>query len=346
MRTLVNQTWKHANASSVNDRIRAVRSALTEWSKKQYRNSREIIEKKQLQLEEAQTSPSNDRDLISKISNELNSAYIAEEEYWKQRSRLLWLSLGDRNTGFFHAAVKNRKRINRLSVIEDSEGVAVYQEDQISSVIVQYFQSLFTAMEGQIEETVNLALSPMVTTEENEVLIKLPTPLEIKEAVFSIHADKAPGPDGFLASFFHSNWDNIGGDIVKEIQEVFLTGELPDSMNETHVCLIPKVQSPKTVSEYRPIALCNVYYKILSKLLTKRLQPLLSGLISENQSAFVPGRAIADNVLITHEVLHYLKYSDAEKRCYMAVKTNMSKAYDRLEWDFIECVLHRLGFHP
>ena len=79
--------------------------------------------------------------------------------------------------------------------------------------------------------------------------------------------------------------------------------------------------------------------------MTKRLQPLLSGIISENQSAFVPGCAISDNVLITHEVLHYLKSSDAEKRCSMAVKTDMSKAYDRLEWDFIKCVLLRLGFH-
>lgn len=79
--------------------------------------------------------------------------------------------------------------------------------------------------------------------------------------------------------------------------------------------------------------------------MTKRLKPLLNSIISENQSAFVPGRAIADNVLITHEVLHYLKNSTAQKRCSMAVKTDMSKAYDRLEWDFIRLVLERLGFH-
>ena len=91
--------------------------------------------------------------------------------------------------------------------------------------------------------------------------------------------------------------------------------------------------------------MCNVYYKINSKILTKRLQPLMVKLISENQSAFVPGRAIGDNVLITHEVLHYLKTSKAKQRCAMAVKTDMSKAYDRLEWDFVSLVLERLGFH-
>ena len=86
-------------------------------------------------------------------------------------------------------------------------------------------------------------------------------------------------------------------------------------------------------------------YKLISKILTLRLKPILHGIISETQSAFVPGRAISDNVLITHEILHYLKISNAKKKCSMAVKTDMSKAYDRLEWDFIQLVLERLGFH-
>ena len=171
----------------------------------------------------------------------------------------------------------------------------------------------------------------MVNEEANNALISLPDAVEIKEAVFSIHADKAPGPDGFSASFFHTNWETIGKDIVKEIQEFFITDSLPPRINETHIWLIPKIPSPQRVSEYRPIDLCNVYYKIISKILSMRLQPILSSIVSENQSAFLPGRAISYNVLITHEVLHYLKSSDKEKRCSMAVKTDMSKAYDRLK---------------
>lgn len=99
------------------------------------------------------------------------------------------------------------------------------------------------------------------------------------------------------------------------------------------------------MSDYRPIALCLVYYKIIAKLLAKRLQPVLHTCISANQSAFVPQRAISDNVLITHETLHYLKTSEAKKKCFMAVKTDMSKAYDRLEWDFIKAAMERMGFH-
>lgn len=83
---------------------------------------------------------------------------------------------------------------------------------------------------------------------------------------------------------------------------------------------------------------------IISKILALRLKPVLQEVISETQSAFVPGRAISDNVLITHEVLHYLKGSRATKYCSMAVKTNISKAYDRLEWSFIRAMLERMGF--
>src|SRR5690606_31748712 len=109
--------------------------------------------------------------------------------------------------------------------------------------------------------------------------------------------------------------------------------------------LIPKITTTRKVVEYRPIALCNVYYKIISKLLALRLKPVLHDIVSENQSAFVPERATSDNVLITHEMLHFLKTSKAEKNSTMAVKTDMSKTYDRVEWTFIALVLKRLGFH-
>lgn len=168
----------------------------------------------------------------------------------------------------------------------------------------------------------------------NSQLISIPDASEIRRALFEINPDKAPGPDGFSASFYQNFWDIIGPDVVKDIQCLFDTSSLNRRQNETHVRLIPKITGPRKVADYRLIALCTTHYKIIAKILTMRLQPLLQDLISKQQSAFVKNRAISDNVLITHEILHYLQTSGARVRCSMAVKTDMSRAYDRIEWGF------------
>ena len=164
----------------------------------------------------------------------------------------------------------------------------VHKEEEIVQVIGDYFQKMFLSLPGESEDTVNRALQLLLTVEENDSLIAVPTSGEIRDAAFSINAEKAPGPDGFSAGFFHTHWEDVGPDIVKEVQGFFRGEPLPELINETNVRLIPKIPNPQKVSNYRPIALCNVYYKIFSKLLTRRLQPLLSKLISVNQSAFVP----------------------------------------------------------
>ena len=288
---------------------------------------------------------SADQEAIDLINTNLLRAYQREEAFWKQRSRNLWLALGDKNTSYFHAATKSRRAINNIAVIESLAGDPVYEEEEIVATIAEYYQKIFTSLPGDRISTVCAALKPCVTLEMNEKLTLLPSPAEIKVACFSIHPDKAPGPDGFSASFFQTNWDTVCDKVISEVQAFFISGILPKKINHTHVRLIPKITSPQKVADYRPIALCSVYYKIISKLLAKRLQPILHSCIAENQSAFVPQRAISDNVLITHEALHYLKTSAAQKRCFMAVKTDMSKAYDRLEWDFVETALSRMGFH-
>ena len=141
-----------------------------------------------------------------------------------------------------------------------------------------------------------------------------------------------------------SIWSTIGPALISEIQIFFRTGYMPPASNSTHVRLIPKITGTKLVSEYRPIALCKVSYKVITKIISLRLKPILQDIISETQSAYVPGRAISDNNLITHEILHKLTMSEAEIHCSMVVITDMSKAYDRLEWHFIETVQERFGF--
>jgi hypothetical protein len=112
----------------------------------------------------------------------------------------------------------------------------------------------------------------------------------------------------------------------------------------TNIVLIPKVNSPSNLADYRPISLCNVLYKLISKVLANRLKLILPQIISPEQSAFVSGRLISDNVLVAFETLHTMATRVSGKEGYMALKLDMSKAYDRMEWDFLEAMLRKLGF--
>lgn len=308
-------------------------------------NSNIAIKQAQPELEAALSSQELYHIAIAKFTTSLETAYKEEELYWHQRSHILWLQSGDRNTGFLHASTRGRRAVNKISVIEDGEGKAVYKEEEIMKAIAVFYSQIFTAQMSHSSLLVQEVISHVITCEMNQTLIAPPSPLEIKEALFSIHSDKAPGPDGFSACFYQTFWDVIGEDVSRDIQAFFETGVMDARQNATHVRLIPKITGARKVAEYRPIALCNTHYKIISKLFTRRLQPLLPGLISDQQSAFVKGREIYDNVMITHEVLHYLQQSGATVRCSMAIKTDMSKAYDRIELSFLRHVLTCFGFH-
>lgn len=187
-------------------------------------------------------------------------------------------------------------------------------------------------------------IQPRISTEINNTLCAVYSAGEIKIALFQIYPTKSPGPDGMSPLFFQHYWDSIGTNIVAAVQHFFLSGQMLRSMNFTHVCLIPKVKNPERMSDLRPIALCNVLYKICAKVITNRLKLVLPDIISPAQSAFVPGRLITDNALLANEVSHYIHNKRIGNDGFLSLKLDMSKAYDRIEWCFLEAVLHRLGF--
>jgi hypothetical protein len=135
----------------------------------------------------------------------------------------------------------------------------------------------------------------------NEQLMAYFVEEEIKEALDNIDDLKAPGPDGMAAIFYKRFWDVVGRKIIDEVMD-FLHGAMPQHWSETIISLIPKVPQPDKVTDLRSISLCNVLYKIISKVLANRLKFFLPVIISENQSAFVPGCLISDNILIAYEL--------------------------------------------
>lgn len=130
---------------------------------------------------------------------------------------------------------------------------------------------------------------------------------EVWHALQCIGDLKAPGPNGIPAIFYKKFWHLIGDHIKKEVLVVLNSGEMPNGWNDTIVVLIPKVKEPEWLKDLRPISLCTVLYKLISKVITNRLKQVLPDIISQSQSAFVPGRMITDNVLLAYELTHHLK---------------------------------------
>ena len=129
----------------------------------------------------------------------------------------------------------------------------------------------------------------------------------------------------------------------REIKEVFLSQKVPEYLNQTLVFLIPKQPDPETVSQYRPISLCNTIYKVVSKIIVLRLLPLLPSLISPMQTAFLERRRGTNNVIIAQELIYSLRKRKGTTG-YMVMKVDLEKAYDRLEWSSIKMVLEHFGF--
>ena len=157
------------------------------------------------------------------------------------------------------------------------------------------------------------------------------TSKEVGVAIGEMAPLKAPRPDGMPPLFFQTYWSNVGMDVTHAVLSSLNLGSILKSINHTFITLIPKVNNPERVSDFRPISLYNVIYKIISKVIANRLKPLLDSIISETQSAFIADRLIADHILIAFESLHHMKTNCTRKKGFMAMKLDMSKAYDRVE---------------
>ena len=267
---------------------------------------------------------------IEGLRKEINEVLIKEEVMWSQRSRALWMKCGDRNTKFFHATATQRQRKNRIEGLWGANGIWQEEKDRIEEIIVEYFEKIYST-EHPSEYEVNVEdVESCITPEMNKSLLENFRAEEIRCAINQMHPTKSPGPDGMSPLFYQKYWDVVGPFVTNSVLQILNSGRLPYELNETYICLIPKVQCPQKVTEFRPISLCNVIYKIVSKVLANRLKRILPKVIGEAQSAFVPGRQITDNVFVAFETMNSIKSKRKGKTRLMAIKLDMSKAYDRV----------------
>ena len=269
-----------------------------------------------------------------------------EGVYWKQNSRVKWLQEGERNTKFFHNSVLQNRNKSRIHKLKKMAVRKVESRKKIEEVITQHFSDILTEDGGDRRRAINRITDMIprtVTRENNEMLLKSVSMQEVEEVIHQMAIGKAPGPDGFTLNFFHHFWDLIKEEVLEIVEESRNKRGIFKDFNATFLTLIPKEVGVDSPDKFRPIALCNVIYKIISKVIANRLKPIVPSLISSKQSGFVEGRNIFHGVILVHEVLHSLK---STRRPSMMIKLDIAKAYDKLIWKYMDKILEAFGFYP
>ena len=322
----------HGSWRSVKEKLNNSKRNLKQWQRVNGRHIGQEIKTLSEQLLEAQAGKEDvDSVLIQKLHAELITKQKEEDLYWRQRAKENWIKDGDQNTRFFHASANQKKKASVITAIKDEQGRNWETEDQIGEAFIQYFQNLFTTSGPRQMHNVLAEVDRRVSRSMNDALLKDFTVEEEGAALQQMAPLKAPGPDGFSACFSQKNWATIGDEVSRFVIQILNNGEMNKELNLTYIALIPKIANPSCVTEFRPISLCNVLYKLISKTLANRLKLVLHEIISHHQSAFVPGRLISDNILAAYETLHTMQSKMWGKVGYMVVKLDMSKAYDRVE---------------
>ncbi|GJX34219.1 RNA-directed DNA polymerase, eukaryota, reverse transcriptase zinc-binding domain protein [Tanacetum coccineum] len=273
---------------------------------------------------------------------EYMEAVNEKEKLLCQQAKVEWLTAGDKNSAYFHKVIRGRRHQNHIYSICDEDG-NMFSGKDVEDQFLKHFQKFI----GEAKQTksindCNVLFDKTVDGSDKLKMIRVVTDKEIRNAIFNIADNKAPDPDGFTSLFFKRSWSVVGNDVCNAVREFFVKGKLLKEINATIISLVPKSSSPSKVSDFRPIACCNVIYKCITKIITNRIKGVLDKLVDMNQSAFIPGRSITDNILLTQELLRGYGRKSGTQRC--AFKIDIQKAYDTVCWKFLEDVLYRFEF--
>lgn len=241
------------------------------------------VEELRQQLEEIQNKLDNDHSNVHLVTREreVKADFVfwnqAAHSYMRQKTKDDWLVLGDANTKYFHDAMRQRHYKQRIYSVATDSGLVLTDYDQVVEHFRAYYENLLGGVSSQhtrLQQEV-IDEGPVLTLAQQLSLLSPVSETEIKDAFWSIPIDKSPGPDGLNSGFFREAWPVVCDDMVKAIQGFFRTGSLLDSLNSTHLILLAKTDNPNTAADYRPIACCGVFYKVIAKVLSAKLQRVL-----------------------------------------------------------------------
>ncbi|CAL1367491.1 unnamed protein product [Linum trigynum] len=330
------------------ERLKKLRLLLYDWSRAGTTNSLRNIRTLQSEIERLKLIHPIDWDAIRCLEVELTRQWEAEEVCWQQKSRVHWLKKGDKNTSYFHTVTRARRKRNFVAGLRDEAGEWIIDEKGKADIATNFYGQLFTS-ENQVlnmgEWVDVLPIARSVTPEMNAGLTAAVLPEEVRKTVFAMGSKQAPGSDGFTGKFFKAFWGIVGESVVDAVCSFFTTSRMLRGFNHTWLTLVPKVDNVKSMRQLRSISLCQFVYKIITNIMAERLSGLLPHVVSAGQIAFFRDRQIVENILLGHELMHYLKIKKQGKKGYMALKVDMEKSYDRVEWPFLLAILNKMGFN-
>ncbi|XP_074271397.1 uncharacterized protein LOC141595333 [Silene latifolia] len=268
----------------------------------------------------------------------------AEMQALYQRAKVQNLQLNDLSTRFFYSRLADRRARNSIGIIQDENGKQCTGSKEVSLGFISYYKSLLCTSSPVLPLPPSLFLQDTVPPDSCTSLIQQIRVQEIIDALKSIDRHKSPGIDGYTSGFFLDAWQQVGSDFKAAVFDFFQNCFMPKAANATLLVLIPKMETPLTVKDYRPIACCTTFYKVVSKILANRLQQVLDFIIGPEQAAFVANRDIFDNTMLAHELVS--KYGRAHLTPRYLLKVDIRKAFDSMNWGFLKDSLTLLKFPP
>ncbi|KAI0510599.1 hypothetical protein KFK09_011207 [Dendrobium nobile] len=298
---------KSSPLSSFNFKLKSLKNSMKQ---KQWSNSNliqaQIDTLKGLQhtvLEQIQSTPL-DPHLNSKLHQiNINLAHnqAALSSWISQRAKVKWITHGEDDLKFLYSKINITKNYNRIKAISNDQGTLTDQAD-IAKVFINHYNALFNSP-TPIHLDKDIPAGNVIPTHITSSLIAPITLEEIKTIFFASNTNTAPGPDGFTFHFYRATWNVIHNQLFKAVSSFFSTGYMPNQVKATAIALIPKQPHATNVKDYRPIALCNVIYKIIAKILANRMKLVMPIIINPSQGGFIHKRIISDNILLATDIL-------------------------------------------
>ncbi|CAH9101516.1 unnamed protein product [Cuscuta epithymum] len=329
------------------NKLQALKKELKVWNKEIFGNIFDEIKRCENEVLEAEKEFQNNPNDTTRESwfhkkGLLTQKYKLERKFWKQKAHLHWLKEGDNNNHFFHSFVQIRKRKQCITSIKDKNDQLATSSLEIGTAAVNFFSNLYTEQKIDMNMELLSNIPQLITQEDNFMLTQIPNLEEVRNAVWELSQNSAPGPDGFHGKFYRKCWPIVCMDVLRATQDFFMGQHIPKGFSSTQIILIPKSDNPSTFSDFRPICLSNFTIKICTKVLATRLKQVLPKIISQEQAGFMAKRDIADQILIAQEMVHCI---DKKVRgSNVIVKLDMAKAFDKVSWEFLSQVMTQFGF--